>query len=266
MRILIAQRSLDLPGGAETFVITLAEHFAALGHEVVIWAIHLGLAAGLARDRAIEVVADERRLPAETSATIALDRIMAIELASRYPRATRLFAMHNANEVWLPPPEPGIVAATLAANDRMARLARGCVGAGEVIRIRQPIDLLRFSPRGRWPDATPARVLLIGNYFHTPAQRVDQLMAAWGRRTLKWRRIGHPYPSLGVAEEMAKADIVVGYGRSIVEAMACGRPAYVHEHSGSDGWVTSASYEAMESDGFSGAAVRLLPRRPRRCR
>jgi hypothetical protein len=37
------------------------------------------------------------------------------------------------------------------------------------------------------------------------------------------------------------ADIVVGYGRSILEAIACG-VAYVHEHSGSDGWVTAENY------------------------
>ena len=47
----------------------------------------------------------------------------------------------------MPPPEPGVVAATLVPNARFETLARGCVGAGEVIRIRQPIDLVRFSPR-----------------------------------------------------------------------------------------------------------------------
>ena len=167
--------------------------------------------------------------------------------------------MHNANEVWLPPPEPGIVQATLAANDRMAALARGCVGAGEVVRMRQPIDLHRFSPQGHWPRNRPQRVLLIGNYFNTPAQRVDQLKAAWKRPGLEWRRIGSPHPTTNVAQEMADADIVVGYGRSILEAMACGRPAYIHEHCGSDGWVTADAYERMEADGFSGAATRLTP-------
>jgi hypothetical protein len=141
----------------------------------------------------------------------------------------------------------------------MAQLANGCVGAGQVIRIRQPVDLTRFSPRGRWPSDPPRRILLIGNYLHTPAQRIDQLKKAWSRRGIKWRQIGHPYPSLRVAEEMAEADIVVGYGRSILEAMACGRAAFVHEHCGSDGWVTAEAYSAMEADGFSGIGVRMTP-------
>lgn len=58
---------------------------------------------------------------------------------------------------------------------------------------------------------------------------------------------------------MAKADIVVGYGRSILEAMACGRPAYVHDHAGSDGWVTAETYERLEADGFAGMGVRPAP-------
>jgi hypothetical protein len=260
VRFVIAQRAMSLPGGSETFVLTIAEHLASLGHEVVVWALQLGLAAQIGRERAIDIVGDIRKLPSQTDATIALERTMAIDLALRYPRATRLFAMHNANEVWRPPPEPGIVAATLVANDRMAALARGCSGAGEVVRIRQPIDLRRFSPQGRWqPREKPSNVLLIGNYFDSPAQRVDQLKKAWAQAGLKWRQVGNPTPTALVAEEMADADIVVGYGRSILEAMACGRAAYAHEHCGSDGWVTAATYERMEADGFSGAALRLTP-------
>jgi hypothetical protein len=221
--------------------------------------MELGLAAELGRKRAINIIDADEALPADADATIALDRAMAIDLAQRYPRATRLYAMHNADEIWLPPPEPGTVAATLAPNDRLAMLARGCAGAGEVVRIRQPIDLYRFSPRGSWARKKPSRILLLGNYLGMPSQRIDQLQTAWSQPGLEWRRLGHPEPTTAVAEEIAEADIVVGYGRSILEAMAGGRPAYVHEHSGSDGWVTTESYERMEADGFAGTGVRATP-------
>ena len=258
MRFVIAQRRLGVPGGSETFVLTLAEHIARLGHEVVVHALLLGLAATLAEQRAIVVVQRQDELPEQADATIALDRAMAVDLASRYPAARRLYAMHNADEVWLPPPEPGIVAATLAPNDRLALLARGCVGAGEVVRIRQPVDLRRFSPRG-WARDDPKRILLLSNYLDTAGQRVDQLKQAWSRPGLEWYRLGDPEPTTAVAEEMAKADIVVGYGRSILEAMSCGRPAYVHDHAGSDGWVTAETYDRLEADGFAGMGVRRTP-------
>jgi hypothetical protein len=137
-------------------------------------------------------------------------------------------------------------------------LARGCAGAGEVVRNRQPVDLRRFSPRG-WARESPTRILLVGNYQRASGQRVDELQEAWSQPGLEWHRLGHPEPTTEVAEEMAKADIVVGYGRSILEAMACGRPAYVHEHSGSDGWVTAESYPRLEADGFAGTGVRPTP-------
>jgi hypothetical protein len=257
MRLIIAQRRMALLGGSETFVLTMAEHLAGLGHEVFIQALEFGMAAGVAKERALAVVRDHE-LPIDADATIALDRVMAVDLAARYPDATRLYAMHNSNEVWLPPPEPGIVLATLAANDRLARLARSCTGAGEVIRIRQPIDLRRFSPRG-WARKIPQRVLLLGNYLPNPGQRANQLQDAWSRPGLEWHRIGLPEPSKSVAEEISNADIVVGYGRSILEAMACGRPAYIHEYTGSDGWVTAEAYHSLESDGFAGMGLRRSP-------
>ena len=255
---MIAQRNLATPGGSETFVLTIAEHLARLGHEVAIQARWLGLAAKLAHERAINVTDNAANLPGEADATISLDRVMAIELALRYPTATRLYAMHNSEEPWLPPPMAGVVAATIAPNDRLALLASGCTGAGEVVRMTQPVDLRRFSPRG-WARDRPIHILLIGNYLQISGQRVGELQRAWSRPGLEWHRVGNPEPTTAVAEEMAKADIVVGYGRSILEAMACGRPAYVHDHSGSDGWVTTESYDLLEADGFAGTGVRRTP-------
>jgi hypothetical protein len=259
MRIVIAIRDLAGLGGAQTFVLTIAEQLARLGHIVSIYAVQVGFAADVAKSRAIEVLRTAD-LPREgVDATISLDKAMAIDLALLYPEATRLYAMHNSSDAWLPPPAPGIVAATVAPNDRLAALASSCTGAGEIVRIQQPIDLSRFTPRGCWPRTEPTRVLLIGNYFNTPAQRADQIRSAWATPGLVWTRIGFPNAASDVAEKMAETDIVVGYGRSILEAMACGRAAYVHEHSGSDGWVTAETYDRMEADGFSGMSIRTTP-------
>ena len=56
-------------------------------------------------------------------------------------------------------------------------------------------------------------------------------------------------------DALTEADIVVGYGRSVLEAMAMGRAAYVWDRAGGDGWVTPETYPAFEADGFSGAAT-----------
>jgi hypothetical protein len=45
---------------------------------------------------------------------------------------------------------------------------------------------------------------------------------------------------------------VVGKARAILDAMACGRAAYVLDVAGGDGWVTEERYAAMEADNFAG--------------
>jgi len=157
-----------------------------------------------------------------------------------------------------PPPVDGVVAATVALNDRLATRAAACVGAGEVVRMRQPVDMRRFSA-GRQPAPRPARVLLLGNYHGAHGSRAQIIMDAWSKAGLSWDQVGHPRTSLAVSEWMTEVDIVVGYGRSIIEAMACERPAYVFDHAGGDGWVTPDSYERIEAAGFSGLALGAPP-------
>ena len=45
---------------------------------------------------------------------------------------------------------------------------------------------------------------------------------------------------------------MIGYGRSILEGMACGRAAYVYDWNGGEGWVTPKSFRRIEADGFAG--------------
>lgn len=258
MRLLFALRGFGNPGGSETFTLTLADAIRQLGHDVHVRAASLGMVAIEARLRGIEVAGVAEPFPEMVDGTICLDQSMAIEMAARYPAAVRLYAMHNYQQPWLPPPEHGIVHATLAPNARFATLAKGCAGAGQVIRIRQPVDVTRFSPRGP-AAARPGRVLYLGNNADIVGDRLALLQQAWSGEDLSWKRLGGAAPTLDVPSEMADADIVVGYGRAILEAMACGRPAYVHEHSGSDGFVTAANYESLEADGFAGLALRAHP-------
>jgi hypothetical protein len=51
---------------------------------------------------------------------------------------------------------------------------------------------------------------------------------------------------------IADADAVFGYGRCVLEGLACGRAAFVLDHRGADDWVDQQSYARMESDGFAG--------------
>jgi hypothetical protein len=258
MRIVLATERLVLPGGSETYLLTVAEHLTRLGADVTVMAPHQGMAADWARERGTAIVESLDDLPPEVDATLAFGSVVATDLAAKYPGALRLFVAHNLDEAHMPPPIEGIVAATIVPNERLAKVARGHLGTGEVIRMTQPIDTRRFSSRGD-PQAVPRRVLLLGNNHELPRQRATQLKEAWAHADLEWLSVGQPEPTMEIVATIGEADIVVGYGRSILEAMSCSRPAYVHDSSGSDGWVTEANYEQLEADGFSGAVLRAAP-------
>jgi hypothetical protein len=139
----------------------------------------------------------------------------------------------------------------VVAHDRLSRRAGAFEQTAEVVRVRQPVDVARFTPRASLREP-PRRLLLLGNYLHGDRARVVgdacgeagidvvQVGARNGHRVLESERI------------LNDADIVVGKARVIVEAMACGRAAYVYDTFGSDGWVTNDSYARLEADNFSG--------------
>lgn len=258
MRVVIATERLETPGGAETYTLTVAEHIARLGADVTVFSPRHGMAAAWARERGTVVVATLDELPAEADATLASGPVLATDLAAKYPGALRLFTSHNIDEPFLPPPIGGIVAATIVFNERFAKVAGGHVGTGQILRMTQPIDTRRFSSRGE-PLAHPARVVLLGNYHQQVRNRATMLREAWDHANLEWLTLGDPEPTMETAATISEADIVVGYGRSILEGMACSRPAYQLDHAGSDGWVTADNYAALEADGFSGTVLRPAP-------
>jgi hypothetical protein len=122
--------------------------------------------------------------------------------------------------------------------------------------LRQPIDTLRFKPHGP-PRDRPRRALVLSNNF--PPQRFAILERAWGSQGVEIATIGRN-PALAFEgttvddprAEISAADIVVGYGRSVLEAMAMGRAAYVYDWHGGSGWVTAETYPAIEGDGIAG--------------
>jgi len=119
--------------------------------------------------------------------------------------------------------------------------------------LHQPIDVRRFRPRSR-PSTVARRLLLLGN--NAEHARLDLVADAASEAGLDLVRVG----AKGTPTERPEcaiddADIVVGYGRCVLEGMACGRPTYVYDHLGGDGWVTPDTYPALEADGFGGRAL-----------
>lgn len=251
--VLSAQHFASI-GGAETYLLTVAEQLERLGHGVTIHAQELGEMSAVATARGVRMCGELDALPERCDVILVQDAVTSHLLAVRYPRAPQVFVSHGLGlDLMLPPQLPGLVSTVVAMNERVRRRAAAAAAGHEVVRMRQPIDLDRFSPRGPIRSA-PRRVLLLGNYLRGP--RRDALLEVCDELGLECRQLGahgvaaHAQPEI----ELADADIVIGYGRSALEGMACARAVYVYDHSGGDGWVTAQSYPELEANGFAGTA------------
>jgi hypothetical protein len=251
MEIVFGAHHLIAPGGADTYLLTVTEQLERLGHRVTIHALEQGELADWARARGFNVAAGERDLPERADALLSHDGATAPLLAQRYPEAPLVYVIHS--EIFTidtPPQIPDVASVVVALSDRVARHAAGLAEPVEIVRLRQPIDTQRFSPRGD-PQARPRVALVMGNYLRG------------GRRELlrsALEQLGVQVLAVGVDGEVtpepetviSAADAVFGKGRVILEAMACGRPAFVYDWFGADGWVTPETYPAMEADAFAG--------------
>jgi hypothetical protein len=243
-------------GGSETYALTVAETLQALGHDVIVHATEVGAAAGLARERGLPVVTDGE-LPESCDGVLVQDGVHACVMAERYPAVPRVFVAHTTLvNVQRAPQVPDVVNAIVVLNDRIAHRCAGMACETELVRLRQPVDLSRFTPRGKL-NARPKNALLLGNYVR--GNQRDMILRACTDRGIGLTEVGaHGTVSHNPEVAICDADVVLGYGRAILEAMSSGRAAYVIGDSGGDGWVTADSYPGLEANGFGGSATSAI--------
>jgi hypothetical protein len=255
MRIVLGHASFDAIGGTETYMLTVAKELQALGHDVTIYgAGELGMAASQAKTAGLAVTNSLDQLPDECDATLANDSSSAFDLAAKYPAATRAMVVHSSYfQLQSPPQIEGVCDLVIALSDRIVKHVECLAFHPPVARLRQPVDTLRFGPRGDNPSVA-RRALVLGNYFQgAGAEQVTNACASAGVEAV-FAGLSSDF-SAEPERAIAEADLVIGLGRCIVEAMAGRRAAYVFGIAGGDGWVTADSYEQLEADGFGGGGT-----------
>jgi hypothetical protein len=225
MEIVMATRELAGPGGVQSYVLTVAPHLERLGHGVTLHAPVLGEMADLARERGLRVA--EGGLPERCDVVLAQDAPSALDMAARFPDATGALVVHGAEyDVHLPPPAEGVIDVAIAMNGPVARRLAALARPVDVVRLRQPVDVNHFSVVGPVRER-PMSALRLGNYLGD--RRRAALAGALEGAGVAVREVGvlagtlaDPLPAI------LEADVVVGQGRSALEAMACGRGALVY--------------------------------------
>lgn len=251
MRIVLANHGFAHAGGTEVYLLTVADHFQRLGHEVSVYAHELGPFSDHAREHGVKAYGELHDLPAECDALLTQDAVVAYELADRYPDARHVFRVcSDVYDLSMPPQLDGVVDKILVLSDRYARLASACAVTAPLLRLHVPIDIDRLTPLGSI-RARPRRAVLLGNY----SDRHELVREVWGRQGVEVAVVGGDQQRYDVAAAVADADIVIAKARAALDGMACGRAVYIFDAFGGDGWVTPARHAALEADNFAGLAT-----------
>jgi uncharacterized small protein (DUF1192 family) len=254
VNLVLGTLELTTIGGVGTYLLTVGEQLERMGHAVTVLTEEAGEMAAIASRRGLRVVADADELPGSCDAVYAQDAPSAYALAARYPDVPQAFCVHAPDhDRWVVPQLPGVTSAAVALHGRAERYARSLGHVPEVVRLRQPVDTRRFSPRGAI-GGSPRRALMLTNYAAGNRLELIREACAGAGIELVERGLQAGEFTASPEAEMNDADIVIGKSRVILEAMSCGRAAYVYDHNGGDGWVTADGYARMEDDNFDGQA------------
>ncbi|HEY2435980.1 MAG TPA: hypothetical protein VGH93_02285 [Solirubrobacteraceae bacterium] len=253
MRVLLSFENFAAFGGTESYTLTVATELERLGHEVAIYSPNHGAMADFARGQGVNVVS-RHELPASSDLLICSDTATCHELAGRYHDAVRIFVVHSVDfMVQAPPQLHDRCQAVVVLNDRVRRAVEARGWHAPIVRLRQPIDFPRFAGIGVGGSSARTAVVLGNAVSGARGELIEDACRASGL-DVKW--IGNdtnPTPTPEVA--IAGSRLVIGLGRSVLEAMAAGRAAYVYGVIGGDGWVTPERYASMEADGFAGTSA-----------
>jgi hypothetical protein len=255
VKILMTNNTLLQRGGSESYLETVSTELRRLGHEVVFYSPECGLVADRLRARGFEVHDDAATLPGDLDVVHGQHSNAVARLRETHPRLPLVFATHS----WFVSVEDPVVelgaGAYVAFNElTRRRLAAHVAGRhAEVVRLTQPVDI-SFADgfRDPLPDV-PRRAVAVSRRMTTIPTR---LARACAERGIDFARLGGPdSESDDPRAEMRAADIVLGIGRTALEGMAAARAVLLVDETSVGGWVGTASYPALEADGFTGLGL-----------
>lgn len=242
MRILLTNNAMNHLYGTESWVLAMGKELLRRGHFVEVFTLHQGLSSSLAEKEGVRI-----REPRDSwDYDLAL-----INHSSTWPYVPtyvkRIFTTHGVKSSLEEPPKTGIwKAVTVAVSEESSR--------GLYSVIRGGIDLCRFH-LVRPINPEPRTVLYLSHPHYAGGMRlVEEACRISGLRFigLKTETV---FPEVLIQE----ADVVVGFGRSLVEAMGCGRVVVsgdnrTHYMDGfrGGGMVTPDNFDVLKRDSFTG--------------
>lgn len=243
MKILTSSYTLDL-SGVPTFTLTMYRELVKLGHEV---AVYSPLGGGLAsKMKTYNRLQDIPR----PDIIIAQHAFCAEELHNFFPRIPVIFYSHS---IWLDPEQPPSFSPNwyFAINEGVKEnLKNKGVEEKKITIVRDFVDTERFTSI-QPINKKLTKVLFISNYKKW--KNFKMVSAACKKLGVMLNCCGAPYGRrYKVEDEINKSDLVVSWGRGIIEGMSCGRAVVSFEKMRGDGYITPQTYYNARKDNFCG--------------
>lgn len=264
LRALVLTNHLKWFGGSEIVALEIASGLANLGDHVTLASnvISEPLADHARRLTLTDDIADIE-LSAYDLVWCQHDLLSLLPL-STLARAAREGVPHIV-QVSLSSFEPyehvnGLLARALSADlyANSAETADAIAAANSGILKRENIEVLHnAAPSAFWRRADPVRhptqlgsVLFVSNHPPTEIDVCAELLRA---RNVHVRRLGTGHAvRLIEPDDLASTDAVVSIGKTISYAIAMGKPAFIYDHFGGDGWLTRDNFKLNRHFNFSG--------------
>lgn len=251
MRILCTNQALSLRGGTESYLQAVVPALRQLGHDVELFCMRGGdLADGLRADGFV-VHEHDADLTATYDVVHAQHASTALAVRARLPAVPIVFASHSWFLDIEDPPREVIPSAVVVYNDIVeARVRASALGGDAAVhRLTQPVVIGTADGRRVRIRDHPRQALALSHNLSTriaplrdACQQVGIELTVLGRGDT---RVDDP------TAEIMRADLVFGSGRTILEALALGRAAFVYDETGCAGFVTADSYPRLEACGFT---------------
>ena len=259
LTVLIANQSLGLRGGVQTYTLELARGLLARGHRPVVYSPEPGPVADELTRHAVAVTDDLASLGTLPDVIHGNSGCETLTALLRFPSTPAVFVCHG----WLswqaaPPPLARvlrIVAVDTTARDRLV-LRHGIADARVEVMLNAA-DLTRFALRSPLP-ARPQRALVFSNYA-SELTFVDVVRAACDRAGIALDVVGHLAGTASPEPEriLARSDVVFAKGKAAIEALATGCAVIVCDFVGVGPMVTTGELEALRRLNFGIATMRF---------
>lgn len=243
MKILISSYTLDL-SGVPTYTRTLYKELKKRGHKVQVFSPMLGSLAASMYTCTDLMCADK------PDVIIGQHRDCVATIKDTFPLVPIIFSAHGVEPAGEQPPDKEMNWYTAINEETLGNLVSKGIYPNRTTIIRDFVDMGLFYPMVP-VGVKLKKVLFISNRkkwkTHAIINKACEILG------LDFKAVGSPYGRAhSVEKDINDADLVIGSGRAILEAMSCGRPVISFDKGVGDGYLKRDTYLDSRTHNFCG--------------